>query len=118
MEKHDGEVPKDLEALTNLAGVGRKTANVVRGNAYDIPGMVVDTHVKRITNLIGLTVESDPVKIEFELMEIVPEKHWTMFSHWIIHHGRAICIARRPKCGECVIREHCDFGKKQPLNEL
>ncbi len=118
MEKHKGEIPHSLEELTNLAGVGRKTANVVRGNAFDIPGMVVDTHVKRITNLVGLTIESDPVKIEYELMKIVPKKDWTIFSHWIIHHGRAICIARRPKCGECVIKEHCDYGKKQLSKDL
>ena len=113
VKEHRGEVPRELEALTALAGVGRKTANVVRGNAFGIPGMVVDTHVKRICNLIGLTEESDPVKIEYELMEIVRKEDWTMFSHWIIHHGRAICIARRPKCTECVIRRLCDYGKKQ-----
>ena len=115
--EHGGEVPKEMEALVVLPGVGRKTANVVRGNAFGIPGMVVDTHVKRITNLLGLTKADDPVKIEAELVKLVPEADWTMFSHWIIHHGRAICVARRPKCGECPVLRDCDFGQKEGLPE-
>lgn len=113
VERHGSRVPETMEDLSALAGVGRKTANVVRGNAFGIPGMVVDTHVKRLSNLIGLTEESDPVKIEFALMKIVPEEHWTMFSHWLILHGRSTCIARRPRCEECVINQICDFGRKE-----
>ncbi len=118
VKEHGGKVPPSLDELVKLPGAGRKTANVVLGNAFDIPGMVVDTHVKRITNLIGLTEQSDPVKIEQELMKIVEEKHWTMFSHWIIHHGRNICIARRPICQDCVIKAVCDYGSKTLENTL
>lgn len=109
---HGGELPRELAQLTLLPGVGRKTANVLLGNAFGIPGLVVDTHVTRLSNLIGLTRQSDAVKIEHELMELVPKEHWTEFSHWLILHGRAICIARRPKCPECVIRMDCDYGRK------
>lgn len=109
---HKGILPQDLEKLTALPGVGRKTANVLLGNAFGIPGLVVDTHVKRLANLIGLTRKEDPVKIEFELMELVPKENWTQFSHWLILHGRAVCIARRPQCENCVIRQCCEFGKK------
>jgi len=108
-----GEIPLSIEEMTKLPGVGRKTANVVLGDAFHQPhGVVVDTHVKRLTNLIGLTTQEDPVKIEIELMKIIPQEIWTKFSLWLILHGRNICIARRPKCGECVIRTHCDFGRK------
>lgn len=110
-----GELPLDIDEMVKLPGVGRKTANVVLGDAFNRPhGVVVDTHVKRLTNLIGLSEEEDPLKIEIELMRIVPKERWTKFSHWLILHGRSICIARRPKCGECVIRTHCDFGRKNP----
>lgn len=108
-----GEIPLDIDEMIKLPGVGRKTANVVLGDAFNQPhGVVVDTHVRRLSNLIGLTEEEDPVKIEIDLMQIVPREIWTKFSHWLILHGRSICIARRPKCGECVIRSHCDFGRK------
>jgi len=108
-----GEIPRTMEELTKLPGVGRKTANVVLGDAFDIQiGVVVDTHVKRLTNLIGLVDSEDPEKIEVELMEIVPKELWTKFSHWLILHGRKTCIARRPKCGECPIRSYCDYGRK------
>ena len=117
VREHGGEVPKGMEELVVLPGVGRKTANVVRGNAFGIPGMVVDTHVKRLTNLLGLTREEDPVKIEAEMMAIVPEADWTMFSHWLISHGRALCVARRPRCGDCPARLVCDFGQKEGLPE-
>lgn len=113
VERHGGEVPKDLESLTKLPGAGRKTANVVLGNAFGIPGMVVDTHVMRLSQLIGLVDSTTPEKIELELMELVPKDQWTMFSHWLISHGRAICIARRPKCGSCVIAKICEYGKKE-----
>lgn len=113
-EKHGGELPRTMEELVELAGVGRKTANVVLGDAFNIQvGVVVDTHVKRLANLLGLTEEEDPVKIEQDLMKVVPRENWTKFSHWLILHGRRTCIARRPKCGECIIRAHCDFGQKE-----
>src|SRR5205085_5262456 len=96
--KYGGEVPRTLEALTALHGVGRKTANVVLGTAFGIPGVVVDTHVTRLSYRLGLTDADDPVKIEFALMPVLPRELWTVFSHWLILHGRAICVARRPRC--------------------
>lgn len=112
-EDYGGKIPLSIDEMIKLPGVGRKTANVVLGDAFNQPqGVVVDTHVKRLTNLIGLTEEEDPVKIELELMQVVPQELWTKFSHWLILHGRSVCIARRPKCGECVIRSQCDFGRK------
>lgn len=111
LEKYDGQVPQKMEELTYLAGVGRKTANVVRGEIWGLAdGVTVDTHVKRLTNLIGLVKNDDPVKIEQELMKIVPKKYWIDFSHWLILQGRQICIARRPKCDICEIREYCKYG--------
>lgn len=105
---HGGEVPEDLGALTRLAGVGRKTANVVMGNAFGIAsGVVVDTHVRRITNRLGLTQRQDPEKIEEDLVGIVPKKDWVDFSHLLIHHGRKTCDARRPDCPACPIRADC-----------
>ncbi len=105
--KHGGQVPRTLEELTRLRGVGRKTANVVLGNAYGIPGLVVDTHVTRLSHRLGLTDQADAVKIEFALMPIVPRERWTVFSHWLILHGRAICIARKPRCSVCPLLPHC-----------
>jgi len=107
VEKHGGQVPRTLEELTALRGAGRKTANVVLGNAFAIPGLVVDTHVSRVAYRLGLTNETDPVKIEFSLMPIIPQELWTIFSHWLIHHGRRICIARKPRCSECPLLPHC-----------
>lgn len=113
LEKYDGEIPQGMDELTELAGVGRKTANVVRGEVWGLAdGITVDTHVRRITNLIGLVRNEDPIKIERELMKIVPKKSWIDFSHYIILHGRATCIARRPKCSECEIINYCDYGLK------
>ena len=110
---HGGEVPKDLETLTQLAGVGRKTGNVVMGNAFGIAsGVVVDTHVRRITNRLGLTAHQDPEKIERDLIEIVPKKDWVDFSHLLIHHGRKTCDARRPDCPACPIRTDCPSDGK------
>jgi endonuclease III len=106
-----GEVPSDLDELTSLAGVGRKTANVVRGNWYGIPSIVVDTHVKRVSNLLGLTKNQDPVKIEFDLMKIVPKDKWIDINTQMIAHGRKICIARRPKCAECFLFPYCTGGQ-------
>jgi endonuclease-3 len=107
VHKHGGQVPRTLDELTALPGVGRKTANVVLGNAYGIPGMVVDTHVTRLSHRLGLTHESDAVKIEFALMPLVPEASWTLFSHWLILHGRAVCNARKPLCSACPLAPHC-----------
>lgn len=107
-----GEVPRSLEELTSLPGVGRKIANVIRGNIYGDPSIVVDTHVKRITKLLGLTDEDDPVKIEFELMKKLPKDHWIIYNIHIIRLGRSICIANRPKCDECMLKQYCDYGKR------
>ena len=118
LEKYNGEVPQDMDKLTELAGVGRKTANVVRGEVWGLAdGITVDTHVKRLSNLIGLVDSEDPIKIELELMKIVPKKSWINFSHYLILHGRATCIARRPKCSECEISEYCNYGVKKLSNE-
>jgi endonuclease-3 len=105
--KHGGQVPATMEALVALRGVGRKTANVVLGNAFGIPGLVVDTHVHRLSRRLGLTDESDPVKIELALMPIVPRERWTSFSHWLILHGRQVCAARKPRCSTCPLSPHC-----------
>jgi endonuclease-3 len=107
VEKYEGNVPSSMEELVNLGGVGRKTANVILGNAFGIPGMVVDTHVKRVTHRLGLTKNQDPVKIEYDLMELIPQKEWTQFSHLIIFHGRNTCMARKPLCDKCVVRALC-----------
>ena len=108
-----GEVPRTLEDLVTLAGVGRKTANVILGNAFGVPGIAVDTHVQRVSHRIGLTKNEDPVKIEFDLMKIVPRDEWTHFSNLLIWHGRRTCVARKPLCEECPIRKLCDFGSKR-----
>ena len=105
---HGAEVPRTMEELRKLPGVGRKTANVVLGNAYATnEGVTVDTHVSRLTRLLGLSQESDPVKIENDLMEAFPREEWGMLSHLLIFHGRQVCIARRPKCGECLLAQIC-----------
>ena len=105
---HRGELPKNLEALVHLPGVGRKTANVVLGNAFGIPaGIVVDTHVKRLSFRLGLTRQTDPEKVEAELNKKIPEKYWIDFPHWMIQHGRRVCIARAPQCSECPIESVC-----------
>lgn len=109
--KHGGEVPRTMEELTPLAGVGRKTANVVLGDAYDVPGIVVDTHARRLSQRLGLTKEEDPVKIEFDLMKIIPQEKWTKFCHQLIDHGRAVCTARGPKCEVCEMQGHCDYAQ-------
>jgi endonuclease III len=108
VERHDGEVPRDLEALTALAGVGRKTANVVLGTAFGISkGIVVDTHVKRLAKRLGLTAKIVPEHIERDLMQIVPRSQWVDLSHRLIHHGRRVCLARRPRCDECSLASIC-----------
>ena len=105
--EYGGEVPNDLELLTGLAGVGRKTANVIRGNIYHEPSIVVDTHVKRISKKLGFTQEDDPVKVEYDLMKILPKDHWILFNIQIITHGRELCPARNPKCRECFLKDLC-----------
>lgn len=107
VEKYGGEVPKSLEELTSLAGVGRKTANVIRGNIYNEPSIVVDTHVKRISRKLGLTEEEDPEKIEYDLMKVLPKDHWILWNIHIITLGRTICIARKPKCAGCFLKDDC-----------
>ena len=108
VERFGGEVPRTMDELTPLAGVGRKTANVVLGNAFGINvGVVVDTHVTRLGNRLGLVKGTDAVKIEQELIKLVPQPQWTLFSHWLIWHGRRRCDARKPACAECEIRELC-----------
>ena len=116
-DAHGGQVPRKMEDLVELPGVGRKTANVVLGNAYDTPGLVVDTHVSRVSQRLELTAQTDPVKIEAELMTLVPKKDWTRFSHAMIFHGRRICVARKPKCEECPLFDDCPWPKKQPAPE-
>ena len=106
LEEYGGEVPSDIDELTKLPGVGRKTANVIRGNVYGIPSIVVDTHVKRISRKLGITDTDDPTKAEFELMDILPEDHWILWNIDLITLGRTICQAQRPDCGHCFRREY------------
>jgi endonuclease III len=113
MERHGGEVPRTMEELTALPGVGRKTANVVLSNAFKTPvGIVVDTHVTRVSGRLGLTSNSEAEKIERDLMQLIPKKEWTSFSHRLIVHGRTICIARKPKCSECRLNELCPSAEE------
>lgn len=108
LERHGGQVPSTMEELTRLPGVGRKTANVVLGTGFGInAGVVVDTHVTRVTNRLKLTKQTDPVKIEQDLMKLVPRSEWTRFSHLLIHHGRQICVARKPRCEICPVNSLC-----------
>lgn len=105
---HGGKIPKDLESLVTLPGVGRKTANVILGTAFGIAsGVVVDTHVTRLSNRMGLTKQTDPVKIEQDLIKLIPQEHWINFSHAMIWHGRKFCMARKPNCDECPLAEIC-----------
>ncbi|MBO4288853.1 MAG: endonuclease III [Lachnospiraceae bacterium] len=111
-EEYGGVVPGDIEELTKLPGVGRKTANVIRGNVYDDPSIVVDTHVKRISNKLGFTTEEDPVKIEFDLMKVLPKDHWIIYNIHIITLGRTICTARKPDCANCFLKDLCPSNKE------
>lgn len=113
LEVYGGEVPSELEDLLTLAGVGRKTANVIRGNIYNQPSIVVDTHVKRISKRLGFTKEDDPEKIEFELMRKLPKDHWILYNIQIISFGRTICEARKPKCQECFLYDLCKSKDKR-----
>ena len=105
--RHGGRVPATMEELVPLAGVGRKTANVVLGNAYGVPGITVDTHVGRLSRRLGLTAELDPVKVERDLNALVPAQEWTTFSHRLIDHGRRVCHSRKPRCGDCTLARFC-----------
>ena len=112
VEEHDGEVPRSMGELTDLPGVGRKTANVILGNAFGIDeGVVVDTHVKRLSRRLGFTREKTPVKIEKDLMELFPRERWTLLAHLLIWHGRAVCDARKPLCAECVVSHLCPSSR-------
>lgn len=112
VEEYGGKVPASLDELVNLPGIGRKTANVVLGNAFGIPGIFVDTHLGRVSQRLGLTKHKDPVKIEFDLMPLIPQERWVKFSHQMIWHGRRICDARKPKCPLCPLLPYCDYGRK------
>jgi len=107
IEKYNGKVPESMSELITLPGVGRKTANCILGECFNIPSMVIDTHMIRIMNLLEFTSTKDPKKIELELMKIFNEKHWVNLTHMIIDHGRAVCIARRPKCETCILSDLC-----------
>jgi endonuclease-3 len=107
-----GQVPASLDDLVKLPGIGRKTANVILGNAFGIPGLVVDTHMGRVSQRLGLTSQKDPVKIEFDLMPLVPKERWVKFSHQMIWHGRQICTAKKPGCPRCPLLPYCDYGQK------
>lgn len=108
-EEYDDRVPSDIDELTSLPGVGRKTANVIRGNVYQIPSIVVDTHVKRISGKLGLTRETDPVKIEYDLMKEIPKDHWILINIQLITFGRDICKAISPQCERCRLRKYCSY---------
>jgi len=113
LDRHDGEVPQDMDALAALAGVGRKTANVVLGNAFAINhGVVVDTHVGRLARRLGLSRHTDPVKIERDLVKLFPRDTWTLLSHWLIFHGRRRCPSRNPRCADCELLDICPTGAK------
>ena len=106
-DRYDGEVPQDLEKLVKLRGVGRKTANVVLGAAYSIPGIVVDTHAGRLSRRLGFTRATDPVEVEHDLMKIIPKEEWSNYSHLLVFHGRAVCTARKAHCENCVVSRFC-----------
>ncbi len=108
----NGKIPSDIDELTSLPGVGRKTANVIRGNIYDIPSIVVDTHVGRISKKLSLTKSKDPVVVEHDLEKVLPKDHWILWNIQIIAHGRSICLARSPKCNECFLRDYCPGKNK------
>ncbi len=113
ISRFDSKVPDNMEDLVTLAGVGRKTANVVLANVFGKEAIIVDTHVQRITQRLGLTVNNDATKIEFDMMKTMPENNWTLFSHQIIAHGRTICDAKKPKCPVCHLLPYCRFGQEK-----
>lgn len=111
VQRHGGKVPRTMEELTKLGGMGRKTANVILGNAFGVPGMVVDTHVRRVSLRLGFTREEDPVRIELDLQKLIPEEEWTLASHLFIFHGRRCCTARKPACPRCPVEELCPSSR-------
>jgi endonuclease III len=113
LERFGGKVPETLDELVTLRGVARKTANVVLGNAFGVPGLAVDTHMKRVNQRLELTAEDDPEKIECDLMELIPRKEWTMYTHRVIHHGRVCCVARAPRCEACPLRPVCPWPSRR-----
>ncbi|MEO5656815.1 MAG: endonuclease III [Nitrospiria bacterium] len=113
VERFGGAVPRTMEDLVTLPGVGRKTANVILGNAFDRPAVVVDTHVKRVAKRLGLTSSADPVRIESDLQRLIPEASWTAGSHHLLLHGRHVCVARRPRCERCSLSDGCDAPEKR-----
>jgi len=113
VDQHDSKAPQTMEELVKLPGVGRKTANVVLGNGYNIPGLPVDTHVTRLSNRIGLSKNTDAVKLEYELNEMLDKKHWTLFSLRLIFHGRRVCKARKPNCQECILTDICNHYRTE-----
>ena len=113
VSEYGGEVPRTMEELTRLAGVGRKTANVVLSNAFGIPGIAVDTHVFRVSNRLGLADAKDVEKTEFQLRERIPEEKWGQAHHWLIYHGRQVCTARKPACGSCFLRDICPSAEEK-----
>lgn len=112
IDEYDSEVPSTMEELLKLPGVGRKTANVLLGHVFNIPGIVVDTHVLRISQRLGFTNTDNAEKVEFALMELIPEELWVIFTHYFINHGRKVCIARKPKCGNCLVEKLCNYESK------
>lgn len=116
VQRHGGQVPRTLEELTALPGVGRKTANVVLSNAFGVPAIAVDTHVFRVANRLGLAKANDVLKTEQQLMQSIPQDKWSDAHHWLIWHGRRVCIARRPKCDTCFLMELCPWGGKGTQN--
>jgi len=117
VEQHGGEVPEEMNALTGLPGIGRKTANVIRGGAWGHPGITVDTHVKRLSGRMGLTDHADPVKIEYDLNALLPEERWFDFSSRMIFHGRRVCDARNPDCGACTVSDLCRYYLEEVREE-
>ncbi|MDA1360664.1 endonuclease III [Glycomyces luteolus] len=116
VEHHGGRLPEDMDALVKLPGIGRKTANVIRGNAFGAPGITVDTHMIRITNRLGLVEGTDPVKLEYQIQKLIEPREWTMFSHRVIFHGRRVCIARKPACGACTLAAICPSYGEGPTD--
>ncbi len=110
LEEYDGQVPGDMDALLRLPGVGRKIANAVLGECFQTPGVIVDTHCKRVANRLGFTKHEDPARIERDLMTLWPKEQWTLYSHYMVFHGRAVCTARAPQCTSCIVREYCPRG--------
>ena len=113
LDEYSGKVPEDMDALLKLPGVGRKIANAVRGECFGKPGVIVDTHCKRVANRLGFTRNTDPTRIERDLMALWEEEHWTLFSHFMVFHGRAVCRARSPQCTGCIVTDLCPYPKRR-----